>query len=53
MSQQTVLRFFILLRESFSDSIVLAVIRKYDQGAIVHFSTVFGPVYLVPCQNVL
>ena len=32
------------IRETLSDSIALAVINNFDQGAVAHISTVFGPV---------
>ena len=35
MSSQTVPRFFILLRETFSDLIAFTLINKYAKGAVV------------------
>ena len=47
MCQQTVLRFCISLRETFSNSIAFTVINKYGKGAGFQISIVFGPVYHV------
>ena len=40
-------------KKTFSNSIALAVINKYDKGALVQISTVFGPVYHLTCPRVL
>ena len=45
MCSQTVRRFCVLLRETFSNSIAFALINKYAKGAVVQISAVFGPVY--------
>ena len=47
MCPQTVKRFYILLRETFCNSIALTLINKYGKGAVVQIWTVFGPVYHV------
>ena len=41
------------IREIFSNYIALKVINKYDKGALMHFSTVFGPASHVALQMVL
>ena len=51
MSKQTVLRFSISIRETFSNSIAFTVINKYGKGAVVQISTVFRSVYRVACQR--
>ena len=43
MSQQTVLRFDISLRGTFSNSSFFRKINKDDKGAVVKVSTMFGP----------
>ena len=45
MFSQTVLRFFIPLRETFSNSIALSEINKYGKGATIKIVRVFWPVY--------
>ena len=45
MCSQTVWRFCILLRKTFSDSIAFTVINKYAKGAAVEISTVFDLIY--------
>ena len=47
MCSQTVRRFCILLRDTFSNSITFTVINKYAEGAVAQISTVFGLVYHV------
>ena len=51
MCQQSVLGYYISLRETFSDSMSLKVINKYDKGAVVQISRVFGIVDHVPCRR--
>ena len=36
-------------KETFCNSIALAVINKNDKAAVVKISTVFAPVYIVAC----
>ena len=50
---KAVKRFGIFLRETFFNSIDLAVINQYDEGAVMQISTVLGHVYHVACQRVL
>ena len=45
-ASKTVLRLYISLRESFSNSISFTLINKYDKDAVAQISTVFGKVYL-------
>ena len=45
MSSQTVQRFCILLRETYSNSINFTVMNEYVKGDVVQISTVFGLVY--------
>ena len=45
MFSQAVLRFFISLRETFSNSVAFSVIIKYGKGAMVQISTMFPHVY--------
>ena len=52
MSQQTVLRFYISLGETFSNSISFTIINKYDKGAVAQILTVFWTVYHVACRRV-
>ena len=52
MCQQTVLRFCIELRYTFSDWIMLRVINKYDKGTVVQIATVFVPVDHLVCGRV-
>ena len=51
MCYQTLLRFCISLRETFSSSIAFTVINKYGQGGVIQISVVFGRVYHVACQT--
>ena len=51
MCSQTVRRFCIVLRETFSNSISFILINKYAIGAVVQISTVFGLVYRVAFQR--
>ena len=41
------------IRETFSNSIYLAVINAYDKRAVIQFSAVLGHVYHVACWRVL
>ena len=41
------------ISETFSNSISLTVINKYDKGAVMQIWPVFDPVYHVACQNVV
>ena len=52
MCSQTVERFFILLRETFSYSIPFTLIDKYVEGALVEILAVFGPVYYAVFRKV-
>ena len=45
MCQQTVLRFCIALKETFSNSIRLTMINKCGKGAVVQIANVFAPVF--------
>ena len=49
MCYQAVPRFGMSIRESFLNSIDLAVINEYDKGAVMLIATVLGHVYLVAC----
>ena len=49
MCEQTVLRFCISLRVTFSNSISIAVINRYNTGAAVQIGTVFERTYRVAC----
>ena len=53
MCSETVRRFCILLKETFSNSIALTLINKYAKSAVVQISTVFGPGYHVALRGVL
>ena len=53
MCSQTVLRFWISLRMTFSTSVAFTVINKYEKRSAVLILTVFGPVYSVACPRVL
>ena len=53
MRQQTVLRFGISLKETFSNAINLTVINKYGKGAVIQIATVFKPISCVVSQKVL
>ena len=46
-------RFGVSIRETFSNSIDLAVIPEYDISAVMVISAVLGLINHVPCQNVL
>ena len=52
MCYQTVLKFCISLRVTFSNSIAFTVINKYDKPTAVYISTVLGPIYHVACPTV-
>ena len=39
-----------LIRETLSDSISLAVINEYDKGTVMEISTTFGHVYHIPIE---
>ena len=41
-----------ITKRDFFNSISFTVINKYDRGAAVQMSTVFGTVYHVACQKV-
>ena len=49
----TVLRFYISLGETLSNSIAFTVIKKYGKIAAVQNSAVFGSIYHVACQRIL
>ena len=53
MCWQTVFRFCIPLKVTFSNSIALKDINKSDKRSAVHISTVFRPVDHVACTRVL
>ena len=53
MCEQTVLRFFISLKETFSNAITFRVINKYGKGALIRIATVFQLVYHVALRIVL
>ena len=44
MCEQTVLRFHILLREKFANSISVKVIKKCDKSAVMQILAVFGTI---------
>ena len=50
--QQTVVKFCISVRETFSNSISCRVINKHDKGAVLQIATVLGTIYHVACQRV-
>ena len=52
MSQQAVLRFGKSIRETFSNSLDLAVINEYDKGAVSQISTVPWHIYHVQYRRV-
>ena len=41
------------IRETFSNSIDLSVVKEYDKSAVMQISTVLGHVYHVACRRVL
>ena len=41
------------IRETFYNSISLAAIDEYDEGAVMQISTVLGRVYHVDCGSIL
>ena len=47
MCEQTVLKFYISLRDTFHNSVFLTVISKYDKGAVMQISTMLQTVYYV------
>ena len=49
MCEPTVLRFFVSLKEAFSNSIYCRVVNNYDKGAAVQILRVFQAVYHVLC----
>ena len=51
MCQQTVLKFCMLLRETFSNSITLTVINKHGREAVVEIATVFDPFNMLPVER--
>ena len=51
MCYKAVPRFCMSIRETFSNSISLAVIDEYDKGAVMQISTVLGHVYHVACRR--
>ena len=53
MSQNTVLRFWISLRGTFSTWIAFTGINKYGKDAVVQISTIFRTIYHVASQRVL
>ena len=50
--QQTVLRFYVSLRGTFSNSKSSTLINKYLKGAVVQISVVFGAAYNVSSRRV-
>ena len=46
-------RFGMSMRETFSNSIDLAVINEYDKGDLIHISTMLTHIYDVACRRVL
>ena len=53
MCQQTVLGFWVSLKETFSSATTFTVINKYSKGAAIQIATVFRPICLVVCLRVL
>ena len=52
MSLQTVLRFFISLKGTFSNAITFTVINKYGKGAVVQIAMLFQPIcYVVSLRD--
>ena len=49
MCYQAVPRFGMSVRQTFSNSIDMAVIQENEKGAAIQVSTAFGHVYHVPC----
>ena len=52
MCEQTVIRFFISLKETCSNLITFKMINKYGSGAIVQIAKVLGQVHDVTSQGV-
>ena len=52
MCSQTVQRCCIVLRETFYNSIIFTVIKKYAKGAVVEISAVFGLLYYATLRRV-
>ena len=52
MCQQTALRFWASLRQTFPNSVAFILINKSGKGAAPEISSVFGTVYHVTCQRV-
>ena len=46
-------RFCLSIREAFSNSTDLAVIKEYDKGAVTQISTFLWPVYHIACRKLL
>ena len=53
MCQQTVLGFWVSLKETFSSATTFTVINKSSKGAVIHIATLFRPIFLVLCLRVL
>ena len=53
MCQQTVLRFWITVKETFSNSISITVINECGKGDVVQNARVFGPGYYVACRSLI
>ena len=52
MCYEVVPRFSMLIKVTFSNSLSLVAINKYDKGAVTQISTVLGHVYHVACWRV-
>ena len=52
MRRQTHQRFHLTLREKFSKSTSLRMLKKDDKSALMEISQVFGTLYHVECQSV-
>ena len=53
MCYEAVPRFYMSIRETFSNLIDWTVIDEYDQGAVMQISTALGHVCLGACERVL
>ena len=53
MCEQGLPRIDVSIRETFSNSISLTLINKYDKGAMMQISKVLGHVYHAACRIIL
>ena len=50
---ETVLRFCLSLRETFSSLVAFTVINKYGESGVIQISALFDPIYHVACRGIL